>query len=181
MKGFKELIKNPYLKNEKRALSHHALLLYFDCWSWYYQHTLQLDKAYKMCHRIVSYLEKNPDKIRLNPQAYMAALSSLSNRCSNCNKYDEALRVIEKMEHMHEIKGIKIPESLQTEILTYSIERWLMIFAFSRDFKRGIESFEKTKHEIEKNRKALRPTFVSMYHELIALCYLHLQQFDNAL
>ena len=181
MKGFKELIKNPFLKNEKRALSHNARLLFFDCWSWYYQYTLQIDKAYKICLRMVSYLEKNPEKIRLHPQSYMAALSSLANRCTNYNKYDEALRVIEKMERMQDIKGLKIPKSLQTEILTYSVERRLMIYAYNREFKKGIDCYEKTKNEVEKNRKVLRATFLSMYNELVALCFLHAGQFDQAL
>lgn len=181
MAGFTELIRHPILQKEENALSHNATLLYFDCWNWYYQHTLQIENAYKNCHRMVAYIEKNPEKIKLHPQSYMAALSSLANRCSNYEKYDEALQVIEKLEKMHTIKGIKIPKSLQTEILIYSTERRLMIYGFSRDFKKGIEWYEKTKAEIEKNKKTLRPTFLSMYHQLISLCYIHLHRYADAL
>lgn len=181
MDEFKELIKHPLLQKEENALSHNARLLYFDCWNWYYQHTLQVIKAYETIHRMVSYIEENPAKLLQHPQAYMAGLSSLANRCSNIEKYEEALQTIEKMEQMHTIKGIKIPKSLQTEILTYSVERRLMIYSFSRDFKKGIEWYEKTKNDIDKNRKVLRPTFLSMYHQLIALCYVHLHQYEDAL
>ncbi len=181
MHGFRQIIKSPYLKNESMALSHQARLLFYDCWSWYYQHTLQVHKAYETCKRMVKYLEDNPEKIKLHPQSYMAVLSSLANRCSNLNYYKEALTTIEKMERMHEIKGLKISKSLQTEILTFSVERRLMIYGFSRDFKRAIAWYEETKAEIEKNKKALRPTFQSMYHQLIALSYVHDGQFDEAL
>ncbi len=181
MEDFKKLIRNPILKDEKLALSHGAKLLFFDCWSWYYQHTLQVEKAYELCHRMVRYLESQPDKILLHPQSYMSALSSLANRCTNFGKYDEALTVIEKMEKMHEIRGLKIPKSLQTEILTFSVERRLMIYGFNREFKKGIEWFHKTKAEVDRNRKALRPTFLSMYNQLAALCFLHNGDYDNAL
>lgn len=181
MTDFNELIKAPILQKEENALSHNATLLYYDCWNWYYQHTLQIENAYMNCHRMVQYLEKNPAKIKLHPQSYMASLSSLANRCSNFEKYDEALQVIEKLENMHTIKGIKIPKSLQTEILTYSTERRLMIYGFSREFKKGIEWYEKTRADIEKNKKALRPTFLSIYHQLAALCYLHTYRYSEAL
>jgi tetratricopeptide (TPR) repeat protein len=181
MDDFKRLIKSPYLKDEKKALTYGARLLYFDCWSWYYQHTLQVQEAYLLCKRMVKYIEENPDKMILHPQAYMAGLSSLANRCTNIEKFDEALKVIEKMEHMHEIKGLKIPKSLQTEILTFSVERRLMIYGFDRQFKKGIEWYEKTKGDVERNKKALRPTFLSMYHQLAALCYVHNGDYDKAL
>lgn len=181
MTDFKTLINTPLLSDEKNALSHGARLLYFECWNWYYQHTLQIEEAYKSSHRMVQYLEDNPDKIRMHPQSYMAALSSLANRCSNAGKYAEALKVIEKMEQMHKIKGVRVLKGLQTEILTYSIERRLMIYGFNREFNKGIEWYEKTKQEVEKNAKALRPTFLCMYNQLAALCYMHVQRYDEAL
>jgi hypothetical protein len=181
MDGFNELVKSPLLKDEKRALSHNALLLFFECWNWYYQHTLQFDKAYETCKSQVAYLEANPAKIILHPQAYMASLASLANRCSNINYWDEAIQVIEKMERMGEIKGIKLTRSLQTEILTFSVERRLMIYGFSRQFEKAIAWYEKTKTEIDKNIKALRPTSHSMYHQLVALCFVHTKRYEEAL
>jgi tetratricopeptide (TPR) repeat protein len=180
MEEFEKLIKHPLLQDEKNALSHNARLLFFDCWNWYYQHTLKIDEAYKNMLRMVSYIEENPKKILLHPQSYMVSLSSLANRCSNYGKYDEALQAIEKMEQMHTIKGIKIPKGLQTEILTYSIERRLMIYAFNRQFEKGIEWYNKTKVEVEKNKKVLKPNFIGMYHQLVALCYVHTHNYEEA-
>lgn len=178
---FKKIVKQPLLKKDSLALTFGAKILFFESWSWYYQHTFQLEKAYKNSHSTLTYIESLPSKIKLQPQTYMAALSGLVSRCINLNKYEEAIKGIEKLERIHEINGIYIPKSLQTEILSFAIERRLMIYGFNREFKKGIELYEKTKEEIEKQKKSLRQTFFTMYHELISLCFVHTKQHEKAL
>ena len=56
-----------------------------------------------------------------------------------------------------------------------------MIYGFNRDFKKGIDLYEKTKDEIDKHKKSIRQTFFSMYHELIGLCFVHTKQYEKAL
>lgn len=178
---FKKIMKQPLLKKDSLALTYGAKILFFESWNWYYQHTFQIERAYKNSHSTLAFIESHPAKIKLQPQTYMAALSGLVSRCINLNKYEEAIKVIEKLERLHEIKGIHIPKSLRTEILSFAIERRLMIYGFNREFKKGIDLYEKTKEEIEKHRKSLRQTFFSMYHELIGLCFVHTKQYEKAL
>ncbi len=178
---FKKIMNHPYLKKETLALTFGAKILFFESWNWYYQHTFQIQKAYENSNRTLAFVEKNKAKIKLQPQTYMAAISGLVSRCINLNKYDEALKNIAKMESIAEMKGLQIPKSLKTEILSFAIERRLMIYGFNRDFKKGIDLYEKTKDEIEKHKKSLRQTFFSMYHELIGLCFVHTKQYDKAL
>ncbi len=181
MKEMEEIMRNPYLQNESKALSYHAKILFYESRNWYFQYTLQLEKAYETSKETVSFIERYPEKIRLHPQSYMVVLTSFVNRCTNLSRYDEGLQVIEKMERIPEIKGIKVSKSLRTEILFFSVERRLMIYGFNRNFKKGIDFYEKNKAEIEKNRKAIRPAFFSLSHLLVAMCHLHLNQPENAL
>lgn len=178
---FKKIMKQPLLKKESLAVSYGAKILFFESWNWFYQHSFQIEKAYQNSIRTLTFIESHPEKIKLQPQTYMAALSGLVSRCINLNKYDEAIKVIEKLERMKEMPGIHIPKSLHTEILSFALERRLMIYGFNRDFKKGIDLYEKTKDEIDKHKKSIRQTFFSMYHELIGLCFVHTKQYEKAL
>jgi len=178
---YEEVAQNPYLSDISKASSYMAKVLFNETWVWYYSNTLQIEKAYESAQKQVELIEAHPEKIIENPQHYIASLASLANRCSVLNYFDVALKTIEKLEKLNDIKGIKLSKSLQTETLSFVIEKKMMCYTFSRNFKAGVAFYEATQHLIEQNKTYFRDTFFSMHHLLVAICYFYSKDYDQTL
>lgn len=178
---FEIVAQNPYLSDASKAGSYMAKVLFNEIWVWYYSNTLQVEKAYESAQKQVALIESHPEKIIENPQHYIASLASLANRCSVLNYFDEALIAIDKLEKLSGLKGIKLSKSLHTETQSFVIEKKMMCYTFSRNFKAGVAYYEATRPIIEQNKAYFRDTFFSMNHLLVAICYFYIKDYDHTL
>lgn len=177
----KNIIKHSLLSDEKNALSFNAKCHFYEAWGWYYKLTLQPKKSLSISENFITFLEENFEKTIQYPQIYFSALSNYVTRCTSLNKYDQALKGIEKLKSITTIKGLKIDDSLKVTVTAFALERKLTIHTYTHDFKEAIALFEEVKLFIKKNGEATHLTFKNVTRIFTSISYFHLADYKAAL
>lgn len=181
LESLDEVINNPLLENENKAITFHSKCHFYEAWIWYYSHTNKPEKSQLLSEAFVGFLEINKTKILEYPQVYFSAVSNFITRCCNMNYYDKALNGISKLENIPTLKGAKVNEGLKTVIKFFAIERKLMIYIQQRKYEKAIQLYEETNSLIEKNINKLHVNFLNFYRVLNAVAYFHQNQLNATL
>ncbi|MBP6516479.1 MAG: hypothetical protein KA242_05465 [Chitinophagales bacterium] len=181
MDTLEEIIKNPLLENESKAITFHSKCHFYEAWVWYYSHTHKPEKSQLTSEAYVNFLESNKTKILQYPQVYFSAVTNFVTRCCSIDQYDKALLGIEKLETIPTLKGAKVSEGLKTEIKFFAIERKLLIYIQKRNFDKAVQFYEETNPFIEKNKGNVHVSFLSIYRIFTAIAYFHQNQLEATL
>lgn len=181
LESLDEIIKNPLLENENKAITFHSKCHFYEAWIWYYSHTNNPEKSQLLSESFVGFLESNKTKMLQYPQVYFSAITNFVTRCCAIDLYDKALNGISKLETIPSLKGAKVSEGLKTEIKFFAIERQLMIYTQKRNFAKVIQFYEETNSFIEKNKDKLHVSFLSLYRVFTAIAYFHQSQYSETL
>lgn len=181
MDALEEIIKNPLLENESKAITFHSKCHFYEAWVWYYSHTHKPEKSQLTSEAYVYFLENNNAKILQYPQVYFSAVTNFVTRCCSIDQYDKALLGIEKLETIPTLKGAKVSEGLKTEIKFFAIERKLLIYIQKRNFEKAVQFYEETNPFIEKNKSNVHVSFLSIYRIFTAIANFHQNELDATL
>ncbi len=96
-KALDEKIKNPLLKDEKRALSFHALKNYHNTLRAYYRLKSDMKKAWEHSKKVVEIFEANTDIKEEFTIDYKIALANYLGACHTLQKYDEFEKALAKI------------------------------------------------------------------------------------
>ena len=180
-KKFDAIMKHPLMKSVALAKSFLAKLLYYEILINGYHHNIQLKEAYQTNKQVLQLFEQNPERIAQNPQAYYSFVSNYFNRALALDKMEQANVAIGKIEWLINTFSGSMPASQQTEMKVTLIERKLIYFIFTANYKMAADYAESLLPEVEKSKTGFRQAFYVIFYFYTSLSFFHLKNFEKAL
>ena len=175
------VIKHPLMKSADRAKSFYAKMIYYEILTNWYHHGFELKKAYTTTRKVLQLFEKNAKWIDQNPQAYFSFIGNYFNRALALDEMKEAKEAIDKIERLINTFETKLPVSQIKEMRATLIERKLIYFVFTFDYKKAAHLAESLIPEIEKPKAGYRQGFYVIFYFYASLSFFHLKNFEKAL
>ena len=180
-KKFDAIMKHPLMKSAALAKSFLAKLLYYEILEHWYHHHFEVKKAYDTTRQVLQLFEQNPEQIEQNPQAYYSFVSNYFNRALALDKMEQANEAISKIEWLIDTFSGNMAVSQQAEMKATLIERKLIYFVFTSNYKMAADYAESLLPEVEKSKNGFRQAFYVIFYFYASLSFFHLKNFEKAL
>lgn len=178
---FDAIINHPLMKNAAMARSFLAKLVYYEILIHWYHHHFEVKKAYDTTRQVLQLFEQNPERIEQNPQAYFSYISNYFNRALALDKMEQAGKAIDGIEWLINTFSGSLAPSLLKEMRATLIERKLIYFVFTGNYKMAASYAESLLPEIERSKNAYRQAFYVIFYFYTSLTFFHLRDFEKAL
>ena len=177
-----KILSHPYFKDESMALTMANKNMFFNIQAICYNNISQPVKAFEMIRRSVSLLEEYPERIRRDPKNYMMMLGNLSAISGDARQPDEAIKALDKLERLPDMKGIHMTDTVRDHIVATVIENKMSIYTNGlAEYTKGIEWYEKTKAQMDKGGIVLNSNAMRWRHYLLAVCLFFTKRYAEAL
>jgi hypothetical protein len=174
-----QLLKNPLLQNEDKALSFKARAMRYEALSRLYKLLHDDAKSLQVAIDTVELYRAHPVKKKLSAFNYLTALKNLFSRYDANYRYTDCINCLKEMEEVLSDPGAKMNEA-HRQMMTFSVcESKLALFPNMGEFAKGIEAEKDfrllTKDKPMTKQQAVTTGFFS------AFCYLGAGQPAEAL
>jgi hypothetical protein len=113
---FKNIIKDPLLKNESKAFSYKAKMVYYIIKERYYGETGDAEKHFELTKEHFEFMESHPERIRKNMLQYISVLYDILVTCAKNNQVKEHGKYLEKVKELYEAKEDRSLKELRHDI-----------------------------------------------------------------
>ncbi|MFK7904742.1 MAG: hypothetical protein AB8B69_06440, partial [Chitinophagales bacterium] len=131
--------------------------------------------------RLIELLEKRPERIRDEPNAYMTALGNKIGMLLQTRQLEEVPKLIRKIRNVPADFNIKNRQKISLKLLlrTYNIE--LELYRDTGQYDRGVALIGEAKELIHKEKKHISEEYVLQFYYQFAYIYFMQKDYDRAL
>ncbi len=146
-KKLNQLVKHPFIVNEKNALTFHSKYTLFHTLYTYYAVFGNIDRQYHFAKKANELYEKKSEKIKINPLNYLFSLHNLISSCNDLEKFDEGKIYIDKLRNYSSL--LKSEREKAWAFFAYH-DNNSVYYIRTGKFEEGIESAEKLLSEMNR-------------------------------
>jgi len=146
---YRNIIHDPLMKNEKKALSYRALIIFYENYASHYFIQQKYSQAYIYNQKCVALMEANVHQIAENIVTYRFTIVQSIFLLYKNKKYNEIPLLIKKFKEIPLKISIK-SESVKQRIVENSIELELDFYIHTGQFEKGMELINNIKLEFNK-------------------------------
>ncbi len=171
-----ELLQRPELSNISHARSHHARILYYRIYTFYYYATADFVQFRKEGEKLIALIESKPHFLKESVTTFISALSNLLMACILTSDYEAAEKNLQKLK---KIQPITADDELKIHRQYYTVKFRLCIN--TGQFEEGLRALDEHFERLEKgklNRKIFESE--SFYFQYICI-YFGTGVYDKAL
>jgi len=147
-----ELMKRPFMREEKNALSFNAQYTLYHTLFTYFFIDGNLGRQYQYAKKANALYDAHPEKIKHNPQQYLYSLHNLTNTCNDLKEYEEAKTYIDKL---HANASLMISEREKAWAFFTYHDNLCGYFLNTGKFEEGKIAAEKLLKELEETKLRL--------------------------
>jgi hypothetical protein len=174
LKKFNEIIRDPLLKSEDKALTFTSKTFYYNIKGLYYLTNKDNEKLLIHCHKLVELLEANP--LLMKQDNYIAALNNLLLIQIEMEKYEEAFITIKKLRNI-DSKSVTV----QARIFLASYETELSLYLKTGEFDKGLKLVGQIEEGLEKYREKINKEAEALFSYNIAYLFFGMGNYDKSL
>jgi tetratricopeptide (TPR) repeat protein len=181
-KKFDQVIRNPLLKHENKALSNAGKRMYNSIWMNYHFYTNgSLKNIVKHTSRELVLLDESPGLIEENPNSYIGVLGNIIITFLEQKDYPEAMKYLNKLRSFpDQFKG-KLPANLSLKIYVLLYSQELTLYIESGEFKKVHEVIADVELGLQTYEGKIGKTHAITIYYNLAYLYIGTGEFKKAL
>ena len=174
LKKFNQIIKNPLLKDESKAITFLSKTFYYNTLGLYYLTNKDYHNLNKYCLKLVSHLESNPDLFK--EDNYVSALYNLLLVQIELKNFEGALGTISKLRSINSESV-----TMQARIFVTSYDTELNLYLRTGEFEKGLALVTTIEEGLEKYKGKINSESELLFQYNIAYLFFGLGKLDDSL
>lgn len=176
-----EVKTHPLLNSPPNADEIHAVTLHYHILYVWNVLNEKGEQAAKSLERMIELLEKRPERIQNEPNAYMTALGNKIGMLLQTRDLKEVPDLIRKIRNVPSDFKIKNKHKVSLKLLlrTYNIE--LELYRDTKQYEKGSTLIEEAKALINKEQKNISQSYILQFYYQFAYIYFMKKDYSNAL
>ncbi len=181
LQAFEKLVRDPLMRNEKKADTFTARVYYFYIFSVYHEMKGDLKRAYHSRKRFVELTEKDPAQMEVHAKNYLSALNNLGISQLELKLYDELEATIEKIRQMPQRLGTGSGEDIDVSAFVFSSILEMNGCIRTGNFEAGVAILPGIERQLKKLEQKIQPQFRVVIHNSIKYIYFGAGEFRRSL
>ena len=170
--NFKELLKHPFLKNEKDSLSKRARLHQMSLPMTYSMIAGEAQKVTQDATEIIKHYEDNPFLIEYTPIGYVSSNFILGAASRDSGDVQTAFKQADKLKEIRENAFVKKSQKASASAIFYHAILKMQLFLKTNDFESALAFYDEISEEISNNQQFIsKPQLYDLYFQFSKLFF----------
>lgn len=171
LQAFEKLVRDPLMRDEKKADTFTARVYYFYIFSVYHEMKGDLKGAYRSRKRFVELIEKDPVQMEVHAKNYLSALNNLGISQLELKLYDELALTIKKIRQMPQRAGAGSGADIVVSAFVFSSILEMNGYIRTGNFEKGLAALPGIERQLQKFGPKIQPQFRVVIHNSIKYIY----------